>query len=239
MTMKINHDILAIIPARGGSKRLPDKNILDFAGKPLIAWTIDAALKSKYITNVIVSTDDGRIASIAKKYGAKVPFLRPDSLASDESIIIDVVLDLVNKLSEKYKYIALLQPTSPLRTSQHIDESFEQLGDKDAVVSLVKTEHPIEWYNTLSSNKNLDNFIDGAIRNKRSQDLPEWYRINGAIYIVKTIALLREKSFLLEKGAVAYVMDRDVSIDIDQKQDFIMALMNFIGIDETIAKLNK
>lgn len=239
MTMKINHNILAVIPARGGSKRLPDKNILDFAGKPLIAWTIDAALKSKYITDVIVSTDDGRIASIAKKYGAKVPFLRPDSLASDESIIADVVLDLVNKLSEKYKYIALLQPTSPLRTAQHIDESFEQLGDKDAVVSLAKTEHPIEWYNTLSPNKNLDNFIDGATRNKRSQDLPEWYRINGAIYIVKTDALLREKSFLLEKGAVAYVMDSDVSIDIDQKQDFIIALINFIGIDEALVKLNK
>ena len=237
--MKNNHDILAIIPARGASKRLPDKNILDFAGKPLIAWTIDAALKSKCISKVIVSTDDARIASIAKKYGAKVPFLRPESLASDESTTIDVVVDLVSKLSEKYKYIALLQPTSPLRASQHIDESFEQIGDKDAVVSVVKTEHPIEWCNTLSSNKSLDNFINGTVRNKRSQDLPERYRINGAIYIVKTDVLLREETFLLEKGAVAYIMDRDVSIDIDQKQDFIIALMNFIGIDEALVKLNK
>ena len=237
--MKNNCDILAIIPARGASKRLPNKNILDFAGKPLIAWTIDAALKSKCITNVIVSTDDAQIASIAKKFGAKVPFLRPDSLATDESTTIDVVVDLVSKLSNKYKYIALLQPTSPLRTSQHIDESFEQLGDKDAVVSVVKTEHPIEWCNTLSSNKNLDNFINGTVRNKRSQDLPERYRINGAIYIIKTDILLREKTFLLEKGAVAYIMDRDVSIDIDQKQDFIIALMNFIGIDEALVKLNK
>ena len=237
--MKNKHDILAIIPARGASKRLPNKNILDFAGKPLIAWTIDAALKSKCITNVIVSTDDAQIASIAKKFGAKVPFLRPDSLATDESTTIDVVVDLVSKLSNKYKYIALLQPTSPLRTSQHIDESFEQLGDKDAVVSVVKTEHPIEWCNTLSSNKNLDNFINGTVRNKRSQDLPERYRINGAIYIIKTDILLREKTFLLEKGAVAYVMDRDVSIDIDQKQDFIIALINFIGIDEALVKLNK
>lgn len=237
--MKNNCDILAIIPARGASKRLPNKNILDFAGKPLIAWTIDAALKSKCITNVIVSTDDAQIASIAKKFGAKVPFLRPDSLATDESTTIDVVVDLVSKLSNKYKYIALLQPTSPLRTSQHIDESFKQLGDKDAVVSVVKTEHPIEWCNTLSSNKNLDNFINGTVRNKRSQDLPERYRINGAIYIIKTDILLREKTFLLEKGAVAYIMDRDVSIDIDQKQDFIIALMNFIGIDEALVKLNK
>ena len=237
--MKNNCDILAIIPARGASKRLPNKNILDFAGKPLIAWTIDAALKSKCITNVIVSTDDAQIASIAKKFGAKVPFLRPDSLATDESTTIDVVVDLVSKLSNKYKYIALLQPTSPLRTSQHIDESFEQLGDKDAVVSVVKTEHPIEWCNTLSSNKNLDNFINGTVRNKRSQDLPERYRINGAIYIIKTDILLREKTFLLEKGAVAYVMDSDVSIDIDQKQDFIIALINFIGIDEALVKLNK
>jgi CMP-N,N'-diacetyllegionaminic acid synthase len=237
--MKNKHDILAIIPARGGSKRLPGKNILDFAGKPLIAWTIDAALKSKYINNIIVSTDDAQIASIAKEYGAKVPFLRPDNLASDEATTIDVVLDLLSRISEKYKYIALLQPTSPLRTYQHIDESVEQLGDKDSVVSVVKTEHPLEWCNTLPSDKNLDNFIDDSVRNKRSQDLPDRYRINGAIYIVKTDVLLRVKSFLLEKGAVAYVMDRDSSIDIDHKQDFIIALMNFIGLDEAIVKLSK
>ena len=237
--MKNKHDILAIIPARGGSKRLPGKNILDFAGKPLIARTIDAALKSKYINNIIVSTDDAQIASIAKEYGAKVPFLRPDNLASDEATTIDVVLDLLSRISEKYKYIALLQPTSPLRTYQHIDESVEQLGDKDSVVSVVKTEHPLEWCNTLPSDKNLDNFIDDSVRNKRSQDLPDRYRINGAIYIVKTDVLLRVKSFLLEKGAVAYVMDRDSSIDIDHKQDFIIALMNFIGLDEAIVKLSK
>ena len=237
--MKNKHDILAIIPARGGSKRLPGKNILDFAGKPLIAWTIDAALKSKYINNIIVSTDDAQIASIAKEYGAKVPFLRPDNLASDEATTIDVVLDLLSRISEKYKYIALLQPTSPLRTYQHIDESVEQLGDKDSVVSVVKTEHPLEWCNTLPSDKNLDNFIDDSVRNKRSQDLPDRYRINGAIYIVKTDVLLRVKSFLLEKGAVAYVMDRDSSIDIDHKQDFLIALMNFIGLDEAIVKLSK
>ena len=237
--MKNKHDILAIIPARGGSKRLPGKNILDFAGKPLIAWTIDAALKSKYINNIIVSTDDAQIASIAKEYGAKVPFLRPDNLASDEATTIDVVLDLLSRISEKYKYIALLQPTSPLRTYQHIDESVEQLGDKDSVVSVVKTEHPLEWCNTLPSDKNLDNFIDDSVRNKRSQDLPDRYRINGAIYIVKTDVLLRVKSFLLEKGAVAYVMDRYSSIDIDHKQDFIIALMNFIGLDEAIVKLSK
>ena len=237
--MKNKHDILAIIPARGGSKRLPGKTILDFAGKPLIAWTIDAALKSKYINNIIVSTDDAQIASIAKEYGAKVPFLRPDNLASDEATTIDVVLDLLSRISEKYKYIALLQPTSPLRTYQHIDESVEQLGDKDSVVSVVKTEHPLEWCNTLPSDKNLDNFIDDSVRNKRSQDLPDRYRINGAIYIVKTDVLLRVKSFLLEKGAVAYVMDRDSSIDIDHKQDFIIALMNFIGLDEAIVKLSK
>jgi CMP-N-acetylneuraminic acid synthetase len=167
--MKDNPGILAVIPARGASKRLPDKNILDFAGKPLLAWTIDAALKSKCITNVIVSTEDERIARIAKKHGANVPFLRPASLASDESSTIDVVLDLLSKLSEKYKYIALLQPTSPLRTSRHIDESFEQLGNKDAVVSVSQTEHPTEWCNTLPSSRNLHYFVKRPSCSKRVQ----------------------------------------------------------------------
>ena len=236
--MKNKHDILAIIPARSGSKRLPGKNVLDFAGKPLIAWTIEAALNSKYITRVIVSTNDKETADIAIKYGAEVPFLRDINLSTDQATTVDVVLDLIDKIDQKYKYIALLQPTSPLRTAQHIDESVEQLGDSEAIVSVVKTEHPIEWSNTLQTNNSMDDFIDDSTRNKRSQDLPIRYRINGAIYITKTEKLVIEKTFQLRKGAVAYKMDSSSSVDIDESQDFVLALINQIGLNKALNKLN-
>ncbi|MBC8555357.1 MAG: acylneuraminate cytidylyltransferase family protein, partial [Candidatus Brocadiales bacterium] len=141
-----NKRILAIIPARGGSKRLPRKNILDLAGKPPIAWSIEAALGSKYIDRVIVSTDDEEIAGISRKYGADVPFMRPNKLATDESSSVDVVLHVINTLKEKGReseYIMLLQPTSPLRTMENIDEAVEllQSSSSDAVISVCEAEH--------------------------------------------------------------------------------------------------
>jgi CMP-N-acetylneuraminic acid synthetase len=152
--MIINKNLLAIIPARGGSKRLPRKNILDLVEKPLISWTIEAALGSKYIDRTIVSTDSQEIADISKKYGADVPFMRSIDLANDESTSIDVVLNLLKKLEEVgelYDYIILLQPTSPLRTTQHIDESVEllQLTNSDAVISVCEAEHSPLWCNVI------------------------------------------------------------------------------------------
>lgn len=231
-------EILAVIPARGGSKRLPRKNILNFAGKPLIAWTIEAALKSKHIKRVIVSTDDAEIAEIAIKFGAEVPFLRDARLATDEVSTVDVILDLLSRISGNYKYIALLQPTSPLRTSRHINESIEELGDNDAIISVVETEHPIEWCNILPIDRSMNNFINNSAKNKRSQEFPERYRVNGAIYLIKTDKLLKEKTFQISEGAVAYIMDASSSVDIDKKQDFILALINFIGIEKSFEALN-
>ena len=149
-----NKKILAIIPARGGSKRLPRKNILNLAGKPLIAWTIEAALGSKYIDDVIVSTDDNEISTVAKKYGAKVPFIRPDKFSSNHASSISVVLHAIEffqKADERYDYVVLLQPTSPLRTVKNIDESIELLQQKkcDAIVSVCNVDHSPLWCNTM------------------------------------------------------------------------------------------
>ena len=125
-----NKKLLAVIPARGGSKRLPRKNILDLSGKPMISWTIDAALGSKYIDRIVVSTDDQEIAKISKDCGADIPFIRPLELATDYATSIDVVLNLIESLernNEYYDYIMLLQPTSPLRSTKNINESVELL----------------------------------------------------------------------------------------------------------------
>ncbi len=226
--------LLAIIPARGASKRLPRKNILDLSGKPLIAWTIEAALGSKYIDRVVVSTDDQEIANIAKKYGADVPFIRPSELATDEATTVDVVLHLLNqleKIEDKYDYVILLQPTSPLRTAKNIEEAIKLLRTKnsDAVISVCESGHPPLWYNTLPDDMSMDNFLDASIKNKRSQDLPKQYRINGAIYISSIERLRNESSFFLSENCHAYIMEQNVSIDIDTRDDFDFALLKMKG----------
>ena len=222
--------LLAVIPARGGSKRLPRKNVLDLAGKPLIAWTIQEALNCKYIDQVIVSTDDKEISDISKEYGADVPFFRPSELATDEAKTVDVVLHLLDeleKVGERYDYIILLQPTSPLRTAQNIDESVEllQMKNSDAVISVCESEHPPLWCNVLPDDMSMDNFLDESVKNKRSQDLSKQYRINGAIYISSVKKLKKENSFFLSNNCIAYIMKQNVSIDIDTIDDFDLALL--------------
>jgi CMP-N,N'-diacetyllegionaminic acid synthase len=223
-----NKTFLAIIPARSGSKRLPGKNTLDLNGKPLIVWTIEAALKSKYIDKVFVSTDDQGIADISEKYGANVPFLRPDILATDESNTISTVLYLLNELdecNEKYSHIILLQPTSPLRTTKDIDNSIELLqdSDSDAVVSVCEAEHSPLWCNKIPKDGDLSNFLDESVLNKRSQDLDTYYRLNGSIYLCNIKRLLKEKTFLLKSDCIAYKMKQERSIDIDNKLDLLQA----------------
>lgn len=220
--------LLAIIPARSNSKRLPRKNILDLEGKPLIAWTIEAALQSKYFDRVIVSTNNNEIASISKKYGADVPFMRPDRLATDEAKSVDVVLELLDRLkddNECYDYIALLQPTSPLRGKKDINESVELLKDRncEAVISVCKMEHSPQWCNVLPDNNEMTNFLDNGIINKNSQDLNQFYRLNGAIYLCKTSRLKKEKTFFLSSKCFAHKMKDENSIDIDTMNDLNLA----------------
>ena len=219
-----NKTFLAIIPARGGSKRLPRKNLLELNGKPLISWSIEAGLNSRYIDHVVVSSDDHEILDIAKKEGVKT-IQRPKILASDTATTFDTVKHCIENLREKYDYTVLLQPTSPLRGAKHIDEAIELLYRKgaDAVVSVCETEHSPLWYNTLDDSLSMKGFLRDEVLNQRSQDLEKFYRLNGAVYICKTDRLLREESFLLKESIFAYIMDRASSVDIDEMIDFRLA----------------
>lgn len=218
-----NKTFLAIIPARGGSKRLPRKNVLDLNGKPLIAWSIEAALNSKYITKVVVSSDNDEILGVSQTYGADI-LKRPDYLASDTASTFDAIKHTIENY-ENYDYVVLLQATSPLRNANHIDTAIELLQNKNAnaVISTCEMDHSPLWSNTLDENLSMLGFLNNEILNKRSQDLEKYYRINGAIYICKTEKLLEEKSFFLKNNIYAYIMDRKTSIDIDEEIDFKMA----------------
>ena len=218
-----NKTFLAIIPARGGSKRLPRKNVLDLCGKPLIAWTIEAAKKSKYIDEVIVSSDDNEILEISEIYGASI-LRRPIELSGDTATTFDAIKHSIEN-TQKYDYIILLQATSPLRDEKHIDEAIELLEFKNAnaVISVSEMNHSPLWSNTLDDSLSMSNFLKDGIINKRSQDLEKYYRLNGAIYICKTDKLLEEESFFLKENIFAYKMPQKQSIDIDTNLDLLVA----------------
>lgn len=219
--------ILAVIPARSGSKGIPRKNIKEICGKPLITYTIEAALACDYIDRVIISTNDKEIAEISKLSGGEVPFLRPDKLARDNSPTIDTVIDLLEKLksSEGYEpdYIALLQCTSPLRNSKHLSVAIEELyeSDKDGIISVCEAEPHPYWMSVIREGK-LQMFIEDGREITRRQDLPKVYNLNGAIYIIKTDVLINERTFEA-KNVGAYIMDKKDSVDIDEMLDFKIA----------------
>jgi CMP-N,N'-diacetyllegionaminic acid synthase len=218
---------IAIIPARGGSKRLPGKNIKLLAGKPLIAWTIDAALDSKVFDHVFVSTDCDEIAQISKSFGAEVPFLRPAELATDEATTNDVIAHLVEWFEKEYDKdvttVAILQPTSPLRNAQHIQEAFEVMKDKHAkaVISVCELEYPIQFCNKLADDGSMNGFIKKSDM-KRTQDLEPYYRLNGAIYFFSR-DYVNKLSELYSEGTYSYQMSSRSSVDIDTEGDFSLA----------------
>lgn len=221
-----NKKILAIIPARAGSKGIKDKNIIDLNGKPLIAYSIEAGLSSKYIDKVVVTTDGEQIADVARKYGADVPFLRPNNLASDTSKTIDAVIHCIeelNKYNEEYDYMVLLQPTQPLRQSWHIDEAIELIleKDEDALVSVSKVnDHPI-LMRTIDENGHTKNLLQEC-STKRRQDFPNYYKVNGAIYINKINENLNSNTSLND-NELAYIMDSKYDVDIDELLDLHIA----------------
>lgn len=220
-----NKTVVAIIPARGGSKRLPGKNIKNLDGKPLIAWSIDAAINSIYIDHVIVTTDDVEIANVAIKYGAMVPFIRAENLSTDIATTEDVINDCLEKLVDiKADIIVVLQPTSPFRSSEDIDSSLFQLCDKnaDGIVSVSVCEHPIFWSNVLPDDGNMGQFIKEEYRGKRSQDLPLAYRLNGAIYAF-TVDKINVSGMSLSESVYSYIMPTERSVDIDTEFDFKFA----------------
>jgi len=221
-----NQTFLAIIPARSGSKGLPNKNIKIMNHKPLMAHTIEACRKSSIFDEIIVSTDSIEYVKIAQDYGVSVPFLRPDELATDKATTIDVILHVLKKMKESEKtfdYFMLLQPTSPLRNEKHILECTKLLFDRsvDSVISICKLEHPTYL------NVKLDNrgYMDTFFRDKkqiRRQEMPQEYRINGAIYLTHTDYFLKNGSFYGGK-IVPFIMDGLDSIDIDDEFQFRLA----------------
>ena len=219
-----NKTFLAIVPARGGSKRLPRKNLLDLGGKPLISWTIEAALNSQFIDHIVMTSDNKEIINIADKFNVKT-IKRPDYLANDTSTTFDAIAHTLNHIDKTYDYTVLLQPTSPLRTAVHIDEAIELLERKraDAIISVCEMDHSPLWSNTLDDSGSMQNFLKEEVKGKRSQDLQTYYRLNGAIYICKTSTLLEEKSFFTDQNIFAYRMERKSSIDIDEEIDLNIA----------------
>lgn len=222
-------DILAIIPARGGSKRILRKNIKKLANKPLIVYTIEAANNSKYISDPILSTDDEEIANVAKEYDCKI-HERPDHLGKDDTHKIDVILDILNHFKDEDcepDIVIYLQPTSPLRDHNDIDKSlekFESCHSKDNVYSLVSIcefDDPPFWSFKLKDNY-LSPIFNEKYIGKRSQDLPEAYRPNGAIFISTPDMIRKHKTFYTSK-TIPYIMPKERSVDIDTDFDFKFA----------------
>ena len=217
---------LAIIPARSGSKGLPDKNIKLLLDKPLMAYSIEGALESGCFDEVMVSTDSERYAEIARSWNANVPFLRSEATSTDSASSWDMVEEVLNgykALGQEFDTFCLLQPTSPLRTAEDIRGAYhlyETLASF-AVVSVCETEHSPLWSGQLPKNHEFIDFIRPDVA-KRRQDAGTFYRLNGAIYIVK-ISEFKADKFLYTKGSFAFIMDQKHSVDIDTELDFSLA----------------
>ncbi|MFQ5713597.1 MAG: cytidylyltransferase domain-containing protein [Candidatus Scalinduaceae bacterium] len=220
-------EILGFIPARGGSKGIPGKNLVKLNGYPLIHYTIKEALSSRRISRLILSTEDNEIATIAKKMGAEIPFLRPVELAQDNSIIEDAIKHLLNELRKKEAYrpdiIALLHPTTPLRTKKHIDESIDLFikSETDTVVSVSPPmEHPAEM--VYFDEEKMKFLMDIDTRKKQRQQYPECYFINGAIYVFSLDSFEKYGNRIGER-VVPYFMKSIESIDIDTMDDLVIS----------------
>jgi CMP-N-acetylneuraminic acid synthetase len=222
--------IVGLITARGGSKGLPGKNVRPLLGKPLIAWTIDAAKASASLSRVIVSTDDLDIAAAARRHGAEVPFIRPPELAQDNSSHISVVEHALGWLGEKEgfrpDYLLLLQPTSPLRTAEDIEGAIEVAvaGKARAVIGVCEPAHHPAGLKRITPEGAIVDMYPQPAGYVRRQDLPTVYAVNGAIYLARTELILEEKTFE-PPDARPYVMPRERSLDIDTLWDFQLAEM--------------
>ena len=217
---------IAIIPARSGSKGVKDKNIRNLCGKPLLAYSIEAAIESGKFDEVMVSTDSERYAEIARSYGAHVPFLRSAVTASDTASswdMVDEVLVNYNNLGWSFNTFCLLQPTSPLRTAENIKEAYKIYEEKAefAVVSVCEAEHSPLWCGHLPESREFIGFLDSK-ELKQRQAGEKFYRLNGAIYIVK-ISMFKKCRDLYRKGSYAYIMSQNKSVDIDTEMDFKLA----------------
>jgi CMP-N,N'-diacetyllegionaminic acid synthase len=214
--------LLGVIPARQGSKGVPQKNMYVVKGKPLIEYTIDSAKNSKYLDQLFVSTDCPEIADFSKKQGLSIPFLRPSSLATDEARIIDVLLHVVDewKKRERYfDYLVLLQPTQPLRKTEHIDQAIEKIIDQNrtSLVSVSKVrDHPV-LVRSINKNGELVNVLN-TNSTVRRQDMPPYYKVNGLIYINKLDDQFNAETSLND-NTLPFITDTEYDLDIDSLDD--------------------
>jgi len=235
--------MIAIIPARGGSKGLPNKNIKYLAGKPLIAYTIEAAKKSKYIDKIIISTDSEEICLVAESYGAEVPFLRPGYLANDDSKVIDSYFYTIDMLKNEHNMdiseFIVLQPTSPLRTSDDIDSAIKLFIDAkaDSVISFCEANHPPIWAKKIINTKVTDYFSESA-ENKNRQEHDNAFIPNGAIFIFNYQFLKTNGSYYSDK-TIPYIMPKERSVDIDSLIDFEYAEYLIIKNNNKLSALNE
>ena len=227
----VTDNVLAIIPARGGSKGLPGKNMKVFNGQPLIFWTIQAALASRYITHVVVTSDDDEVLDFAKGCGVE-PLKRPAGLAEDHSSMIPVISHSLKSIEDSGiapGYCVLLQPTSPLRRSHHIDAAFDLVMEKKAVAGISVLERSnvaAKWF--LEKDGYMQGLVDSEAPFRQRQNLPRVFSGNGAIYIIKS-DFFSQKLSLLPEATVPYLMERDDSVDIDTIDDFVRAEKLFRG----------
>lgn len=218
---------LAIVTARSGSKRLPGKNVRDLCGKPLFVWSVLAGLNCPQVGRTIVSTDSAEYQRIAIEAGADCPWLRDPALAADETSSAEVVSEVLDRLSDEvkqYRALVLLQPTSPLRTEGDISGALAlyEARNAPAVVSVNEAECPPAWMGQLPTDLVMDEFIPAQFRGLRSQDLGDWYRLNGAVYVIGIEEFRREHGFK-PPGTLAYLMPRERSVDVDTAFDFELA----------------
>lgn len=214
---------LAIIPARSGSKGIKDKNIKVLAGKPLMAYSIETAIESGLFQEIMVSTDSEKYACIARKYGAKVPFLRSQRNSGDTASTWDTIIEIINEYGKNgivFDSFCLLQPTSPLRTSDDIIKAYDLFKIKKAysVVSMTELEYPIDWCGKIGADLSIDGFV-GRDDISQRQTKPVYYRPNGAIYIADIQEFLKDQ-FLYRKRGYAYLMPKERSVDIDTEYEF-------------------
>ena len=212
--------VLGVVPARGGSKSVPRKNIRMTAGKPLIAWTIEEAHKSKYLDRLVLSSEDQEIMEVASRYGCEVPFQRPAELALDDTPGMAPVLHALDELPG-YSYVVLLQPTSPSRSVEDIDGCIARCENTHAkaCVSVVKCQqHP---YLMFSADRNfaLQRLVPEATNFHRRQDYPDFFLLNGAVYVARSEWLRQSRTFLTD-DTVGYEMSEERSLDIDEEEDF-------------------
>ncbi len=221
--------VIGIVPARAGSKGLPRKNIAPLCGKPLIAWSIEAGLRSRYIDLVIVSTDSKTIAGIAEKYGGSVPFIRPAELATDKTPTIDVVIHaleyLNNQRKQRFDYTVLLEPTSPLRDEADIDRAIKQLVDNVGASSLVgisrtEAQNPA-FLVCLSENNFLIGLDQSEIKPVRRQEIRDVYFLEGSIYVSDTKTLIARRTFCHQE-TLGCIFPKWKSLEVDDLEDLLM-----------------